>query len=200
MATTKSNPTPKETVHPRKPRAKKAVVAKSSAIRKSPAISKSSTAPKPSAELEEKADKKITEKQDPHTEPRADKKYVFSVGRRKTSVANIRLFEGQDKNLVNKSELEKYFGNRIYAEQAIKPMQLTGTETKYHVYVNIKGGGLNSQSQAVAHGIARAMAIANPDFRKQLKKNGLLTRDSRMKERKKPGLKRARRGPQWAKR
>lgn len=127
-------------------------------------------------------------------------KYVFSVGRRKTAVANIRLFNGQQQNLINKIEAKKYFGNPYYVIQAFKPMQLTGTENQYYIYANIRGGGIHAQSHAFAHGLARAIVSANPEHRRVLKKNGMLTRDSRMKERKKPGLKRARRGPQWAKR
>lgn len=128
-------------------------------------------------------------------------RYVYAVGRRKTSVANIRLFSGKGKNTINNKDFEAYFGkNKGLVEQALKPLQLTGLEGGTYVYVNIKGGGINSQSQAIAHGIATAVAKSTPDFRKVLKKNGTLTRDSRMKERKKPGLKRARRGPQWAKR
>ncbi len=128
-------------------------------------------------------------------------KYVYAVGRRKTSVANIRLFSGQGASKINNKEFSAYFGNnKGLVEQALKPLQLTGLEGVTYLYVNINGGGLNSQSQAIAHGISLAVAKSTPDFRKVLKKNGLLTRDSRMKERKKPGLKRARRGPQWAKR
>ncbi len=130
----------------------------------------------------------------------AEGKYAWAVGRRKTSVANVRLFKGKGKSTVNKKEIAVYFGNKALTEQAFKPLQLSGLENQVYVYVNVSGGGINSQSQAVAHGIATALAKHNTEFRKVLKKNGLLTRDSRMKERKKPGLKRARRGPQWAKR
>lgn len=131
---------------------------------------------------------------------KADGKYVWAVGRRKTSVANVRLFQGDGKSTVNKKSIEKYFNNSGFVAEALKPMQLTGTEKNSYVYVNIAGGGLHSQAKALAHGLARAIILASPDSRKVLKKNGMLTRDSRMKERKKPGLKRARRGPQWAKR
>ncbi len=130
----------------------------------------------------------------------AEGRYAWAVGRRKTSVANVRLFKGKGKSTVNKKDIGVYFGNNALVEQAFKPLQLAGLENQVYVYVNANGGGINSQSQAVAHGIATALAKHNTEFRKVLKKNGLLTRDSRMKERKKPGLKRARRGPQWAKR
>lgn len=127
-------------------------------------------------------------------------KYVYAVGRRKTSVANVRMFSGKEKHQVNKKDINAYFGLKGYVEEALKPLQLTGLETQVYVYANVKGGGAHSQAQAVAHALSNAIAKSNSDFRKVLKKNGLLTRDSRMKERKKPGLKRARRGPQWAKR
>ncbi len=131
----------------------------------------------------------------------AEGKYSYAVGRRKTSVANIRLFSGRAKSQVNKKDLAAYFGgNQHLIDLAHKPLQLTGLENRVHVYVNVKGGGKHSQAEAISHGIALAIATHNPEFRKVLKKNGTLTRDSRMKERKKPGLKRARRGPQWAKR
>ena len=84
--------------------------------------------------------------------------------------------------------------------QRLSQCRSTGTEKSYFAFVNVKGGGKHSQAEAIAHGIAIAISVHDPEFRKVLKKNDLLTRDSRMKERKKPGLKRARRGPQWAKR
>jgi small subunit ribosomal protein S9 len=129
-----------------------------------------------------------------------DGRYAYSVGRRKTSVANVRLFVGKGKSMVNDKEILVYFGNKALVERAFKPLYLTGLEARSHVVVKINGGGLNSQSEAVSQGIATAMVKNNEEFRKILKKNGTLTRDSRMKERKKPGLKGARRGSQWAKR
>ena len=126
-------------------------------------------------------------------------KYAYAVGRRKTSVANVRLFQGKGKSQVNKKDILAYFGTQSFVDAALRPLQLTGLGDAY-VYVNTNGGGVHSQAQAIAHGISLAVAKNNPDLRKVLKKNELLTRDSRMKERKKPGLKRARRGPQWAKR
>jgi small subunit ribosomal protein S9 len=130
----------------------------------------------------------------------ADGRYAWAVGRRKTSVANVRLFQGKGKNTVNNKDIMVYFGNKSLVERAFKPLQLTGLESRVYVYVNINGGGLHSQSEAISQGIATALAKNQPEFRKVLKKNGTLTRDSRKKERKKPGLKRARRGSQWAKR
>ncbi len=130
----------------------------------------------------------------------ADGRYAYSVGRRKTSVANVRLFAGKGKSTVNGKDILVYFGNKALVERAFRPLNLTGLENRTYVFVNVKGGGIHSQAEAVSHGIATAMAKNNEEFRKVLKKNGTLTRDSRMKERKKPGLKRARRGSQWAKR
>lgn len=127
-------------------------------------------------------------------------RYAFATGRRKTAVANVRLFAGKGKSTVNKKDILVYFGNKALVERAFKPLNLTGLESRVYVWVNVKGGGLTSQSEAVSHGIATAMVKNNEEFRKVLKKNGTLTRDSRMKERKKPGLKDARRGSQWAKR
>jgi small subunit ribosomal protein S9 len=129
-----------------------------------------------------------------------DGRYSWAVGRRKTSVANVRLFLGGEKSMVNKKEILAYFGNQGYVDTAFKPLQLTGMEKNVYVLVNVRGGGIHSQSQAVAHAIAQALTKNNSEFRLVLKKNGSLTRDSRMKERKKPGLKGARRGSQWAKR
>lgn len=126
--------------------------------------------------------------------------YSYAVGRRKTAVANVRLFSGSAKSMVNKKEIGAYFGNPSYVDVALKPLQLVGLEKHVYIQVNAKGGGIHAQSQAIAHGIAQALTKHNGEFRLVLKKNGTLTRDSRMKERKKPGLKRARRGSQWAKR
>lgn len=128
-------------------------------------------------------------------------RYSYAVGRRKTSVANIRLFSGKNKSQINKKDILVYFGgNQGLVDLANKPLQLTGLENRVYVYVNVRGGGIHSQAEAIGQGISQALCKHNADFRKVLKKNGMLTRDSRMKERKKPGLKRARRGPQWAKR
>lgn len=127
-------------------------------------------------------------------------KYIFATGRRKTSVANIRLFEGHGKLIVNKKPLENYFQFKYYQETALKPFNLTGLGKRYYFSAHINGGGIHSQAQALRHGIAVALSNISAEIRKVLKKNGLLTRDDRKKERKKPGLKRARRAPQWAKR
>jgi len=133
--------------------------------------------------------------------PQAAKaRYIFATGRRKTAVANVRLFEGQGESSVNHKPLEKYFNYRFYLEEVAKPFDLTGLTKQYHYTAQILGGGMHSQAGALKHGLATALGTISPEIRKVLKKNGLLTRDDRKKERKKPGLKRARRSPQWAKR
>ncbi len=127
-------------------------------------------------------------------------RYVFATGRRKTAVANIRLFSGHGKSTINKKPVDQYFGHVIYREELMKPFELTGLANDFHFTASVNGGGIHAQSQAVRHGIAQALASFNDEIRKVLKKNTFLTRDDRKKERKKPGLKRARRSPQWAKR
>jgi len=184
MATTTKKTTTKKPAIPRKPRVQKAV---------KPEIEESVSQ---ASEHQATAQAHVESK---HEEVKAAKgKYFYAVGRRKTSVANVRLFFGKAKSQVNNRDLAQYFGG--FVDEVTKPLQLTGLENQVYVYANIKGGGVHSQAGALAHGIARAVMLASPDHRKVLKKNSMLTRDSRRKERKKPGLKRARRGPQWAKR
>ncbi len=127
-------------------------------------------------------------------------RYVFATGRRKTAIANVRLFMGQEKSQVNKKPFEQYFSYSYHQDEALKPLNLTGLNKDYYFVAHINGGGVNSQAGALRHGIATALGTLSEDIRKVLKKNGMLTRDDRKKERKKPGLKRARRSPQWAKR
>ena len=127
-------------------------------------------------------------------------KYIFATGRRKTAVANVRVFGGKGEVNINRKPLEVYFYHGIYRDTIMKPFQLTGLANDFHFNATINGGGIIAQAQALQHGIAQAIASMGDDFRKVLKKNGLLTRDDRKKERKKPGLRGARRAPQWAKR
>lgn len=127
-------------------------------------------------------------------------KYIFATGRRKTSVANVRLFGGTGDSQVNKKPFATYFDYSYFQDEVVKPLHLTGLGKDYFFYANIRGGGKHSQAQALRHGIATALGQLSEEVRKVLKKNGMLTRDDRKKERKKPGLKRARRSPQWAKR
>ncbi|MCL5774578.1 MAG: 30S ribosomal protein S9 [Patescibacteria group bacterium] len=133
-------------------------------------------------------------------QPPATGKYIFATGRRKTSVANVRLFSGQAESMVNKKPFKNFFSYSYYQHDILKPFELTGLGSEYSFVAHVNGGGPHSQAQAVQHGISIALSKLSEEVRKVLKKNGLLTRDDRKKERKKPGLKRARRSPQWAKR
>jgi small subunit ribosomal protein S9 len=127
-------------------------------------------------------------------------RYFEAVGRRKTAIARVRLMRGEKEFLINGKTLEKYFPILELHQKALAPLEKTDCLDKFKVSVKVKGGGLQSQAEATRHGIARALVLFNPDFRNKLKKAGFLTRDSRMRERKKFGLKRARRAPQWQKR
>jgi small subunit ribosomal protein S9 len=127
-------------------------------------------------------------------------RYQFATGRRKTAIANVRMFSGKGDNLVNKKPFTKYFANPLHQNQAMRPLEITGLAADFYFTSSINGGGINAQSQALRHGLAQALAALNDDLRKVLKKNSYLTRDDRKKERKKPGLRGARRSPQWAKR
>ena len=120
-------------------------------------------------------------------------------GRRKTAVARVRLVAGEGKIVINKRDIENYFGLETLKMTVRQPLALTNT-TSFDVMVNVCGGGLTGQAGAIRHGISRALCKADPELRAALKKAGFLTRDPRMKERKKYGLKAARRAPQFSKR
>ncbi|GGD03195.1 30S ribosomal protein S9 [Thalassobacillus devorans] len=122
------------------------------------------------------------------------------TGRRKKSTARVRLVPGNGRVVVNNRDAEDYFPYETLRTILKQPLAVTETEGNYDVYVNVDGGGFTGQAGAVRHGIARALLQADPDYRTPLKREGLLTRDSRMKERKKYGLKGARRAPQFSKR
>ena len=122
-----------------------------------------------------------------------------AVGRRKSAVARVRLVAGEGKIIINKRDIDDYFGLETLKMTVRQPLTLTSV-TGFDVMVNVDGGGLTGQAGAIRHGISRALCEANPELRDQLKKAGLLTRDPRMKERKKYGLKAARRAPQFSKR
>ncbi|AEJ44894.1 MULTISPECIES: 30S ribosomal protein S9 [Alicyclobacillus] len=124
----------------------------------------------------------------------------WAVGRRKTSVARVRLLPGDGKIVVNKRPMDEYFGLESLKLIVKQPLLLTDTMGQYDVYVNVRGGGISGQAGAIRHGIARALLKVDPNLRPTLKRAGLLTRDARMKERKKYGLKAARRAPQFSKR
>ena len=126
---------------------------------------------------------------------------VMATGRRKHSVARVILKDGNGTITINGRDIEEYFGGndtlKLIARQSLV---LTNTIDKYDVSVNVYGGGVSGQAGAIRHGISRALVADNPDLRKEVKKAGFLTRDSRMKERKKYGLKKARKAPQFSKR
>ena len=124
----------------------------------------------------------------------------YGTGRRKSSIARVYLVPGTGKVTINKKDMEEYFGLNTLKVIVNQPFAATGTTGKYDVLVNVHGGGFTGQAGAIRHGIARALCEADADYRPILKKAGYLTRDPRMKERKKYGLKAARRAPQFSKR
>ncbi|WP_438435293.1 30S ribosomal protein S9 [Gorillibacterium sp. sgz500922] len=124
----------------------------------------------------------------------------YGTGRRKHSVARVRLVPGEGRIVINKRDLNEYFGLETLKLIVKQPLNLTETASKYDVLVITHGGGMSGQAGAIRHGISRALLKADPEFRGSLKKAGFLTRDPRMKERKKYGLKAARRAPQFSKR
>jgi small subunit ribosomal protein S9 len=130
-----------------------------------------------------------------------EKVVYYGTGRRKNAVARVRLIPGSGKFSINKGKnLEEYFGRQTLCALIKQPLELTGTIGRYDVIADIKGSGVSSQAGALRHGIARALVHADEGFRDELKKVGLLTRDPRMKERRKYGLKKARKAPQFSKR
>jgi len=124
----------------------------------------------------------------------------YGTGRRKKSVARVRLIPGEGKILINDRTLDDYFGLETLKVIVKQPLVLTDTLSKFDVLCKVTGGGFTGQAGAIRHGIARALVKADEEFKSVLKKAGFLTRDPRMKERKKYGLKKARRAPQFSKR
>lgn len=122
------------------------------------------------------------------------------TGRRKVAIARVRLLPGNGEIIINKKPMDEYFGMEALRLMVRHPLASAGVEGKYNVIAKVEGGGLTGQAGAVRHGIARALLQSNPELRHVLKKGGFLTRDPRMKERKKYGLKGARRAPQFSKR
>ena len=129
----------------------------------------------------------------------ADVQY-WGTGRRKTATARVRLVPGDGNIIINDRDVEDYFYRKSLIRDLKSPLELTDSLANFDVLVNVQGGGLSGQAGAVRHGIARALLEVDEDFRSPLKKAGYLTRDSRMKERKKYGLKKARKAPQFSKR
>jgi len=147
--------------------------------------------PKKTESKEEKGPKK----------KRVRRSYLYAVGRRKKSVARVRLFKkGKGKILINEKETDKYFPTSELRKIVQQPLEAIGKLKEFNFSIKVAGGGIHGQAEACRHGIARALLVFDKDLRPTLKPLGYLRRDPRRKERKKPGLKRARRAPQWAKR
>ena len=123
-----------------------------------------------------------------------------ATGRRKSSVARVRMVPGTGKFVVNDRNFAEYIPSAAVRLDVLQPLNITQTSTQYDIYVNVCGGGISGQAGAIRLGISRALLLISPDFRSSLKKAGLLTRDPRATERKKYGLKKARRAPQFSKR
>ncbi len=175
--------------------AKKTVAAKTPAEK--PVVAKKTVAAKTPAEKPVVA---VGVEADAAGKKKADK-YYEAVGRRKTATARVRLYTKGDKVFsVNEKPFEDYFKGVEFKTVIEAPLVKMNCTERFRITARVKGGGINAQSEALRHGITRALVLFNADFKKRLKKSGYLTRDPRMKERKKPGLKKARRAPQWAKR
>ena len=128
------------------------------------------------------------------------KPYFYGTGRRKSSVARVRLYPGSGKITINGRDVEDYFGLETLKLIINQPFGVTGTEGKFDIVASVRGGGISGQAGAIRHGVSRALLLADDSYRTLLKKAGFLTRDPRMKERKKYGLKAARRASQFSKR
>ncbi len=131
---------------------------------------------------------------------KSEKIVYYGTGRRKSSIARVRLVEGSGKITINGKDINEFFGLETLKVIVRQPLSVTNTTDKYDVICSVQGGGFTGQAGAIRHGIARALNEANSEFRPTLKANGFLTRDPRMKERKKYGLKKARKAPQFSKR
>ncbi len=134
--------------------------------------------------------------------PKTAERYLYAVGRRKTAVAQVRLYpvDKAEEAVVNGKSILAYFGTPALVAQALSPLKLTGLETAFTMTVVVRGGGLHGQADAIKLGIARSLVKHDLLLRATLKAQGMMTRDARAVERKKPGLKKARRAPQWSKR
>jgi len=127
-------------------------------------------------------------------------RYYNGTGRRKTSVARVRLYPGDGASVVNGKPAQDYFSRQEDLAHAFEPLGATGSENQFTISILVSGGGISGQAGAIRHGIARALLASDPELRPVLRRGGFLTRDPRAKERKKPGLKRARKAPQYTKR
>ena len=131
---------------------------------------------------------------------KSEKIVYAGTGRRKSSIARVRLVEGSGKITINGKDIDEFFGLETLKVIVRQPLTVTNTTDKYDVICSVQGGGFTGQAGAIRHGLARALNEANSEYRPALKSNGFLTRDPRMKERKKYGLKKARKAPQFSKR
>ena len=130
----------------------------------------------------------------------AKEAYFYGTGRRKTAVARVRLLRGDGAIIINGDSYEELFTRPEHRRSILQPLLVTENTNKYNVVAKVNGGGVSGQTDAISHGIARALVKADENLRPVLRQHGLLTRDARAKERKKPGLKRARKAPQYTKR
>lgn len=170
---------------------------------KTPKIAKAKnvTAPKKSITKKEVEQTVAVAKEEKVEFEEKTQRYFEATGRRKTAVAVARLFTQGDKGFsVNDKPYDKYFATKDLQSKLLAPLQIMNCVDRFNISIKVRGGGLSAQAEATRHGISRALVLFNATFRKRLKKAGFLTRDSRMRERKKFGLKRARRAPQWSKR
>ncbi len=126
--------------------------------------------------------------------------FYYGTGRRKTAVARVRLLPGEGEMIVNGRTMDQHFGNAVNESDVRMPFRVTGTDGRFNTMIKVEGGGVTGQAGAIRHGIARALLQLDEAHRLSLRQAGLLTRDPRMKERKKYGLKRARKAPQYTKR
>ena len=129
-----------------------------------------------------------------------NQQYFYGAGRRKSAVARVRLYPGNGAIVINGKPLEELFTRPLHRQSIWRPLQVTESQEKFNVQVRVEGGGIGGWAGAIAHGIARALVASDESLRSILRKHGLLTRDPRVKERKKYGLKRARKAPQYTKR
>jgi small subunit ribosomal protein S9 len=127
-------------------------------------------------------------------------KYFYGLGRRKEAIAKVRVYSGKGVSKVNDKDVTEYFGNEEFANKVWDALKLTGNMEKMYISAHVEGGGLSGQADAIRLGVSRALVVSDEDLKTTLRKAGYLTRDPRIKERKKPGLKRARKAPQFSKR
>lgn len=190
------------------PETKKKTVAKAEPKEKAPAKEKpvkivKKAVAKPSDETSVEQTSTIVMEQSQEAAAKSAKggSFIPAIGRRKTSVARVRLIKnGKGSVVINDNAFDKYFTTFDLRTQVVAPLKAVGQDSAVDISAHVKGGGTRGQAEAVRHGIARALIILNPTFRKTLKKLGYLSRDPREKERKKFGKKSARRSPQWSKR